>query len=642
MVLVLAFSVQGMADALTFGTTSRSGDLQTIRVDRDFKVRFTASPRRATIKSGYKQTPADDVDTNIAATTYYLDTGDSGYDSEDQVAYANAHDYDQESLSIRVDNATLEKVRGFDSPIRTPHVMYESTHVEYADASDSEKLPNSGSVELTLNADAREEVTITITGTTDEPSGSVPRTEVFTVYVVAANLDVNANIATFAGLTNENTSADDSDDPKIDDNFTVSGGNVSDHIPMRYKVDGPGRVYVSVGQRRSSTTSTLDTSSEAPVYLDMNGGTNRVTVSTPSVVFDRPAIYIFGRPTLTRTNGLNQEGVASGRLEEYLGVQVKDARQRNVPGLPIVFSVESNNTDAMFLPVPGMLFGPRDTAMTADANTPDQDPPLTVYTDSNGEVKTYYQLGDNEDQKVTAALESRFMVDTEFEPEIGTRARRPTLEIVSGNNQTTDSDGELEDPLVVVVRRDGNRLPGHRVTFVARKGILTGILPDNSTTSSKRVTVVSDGQGEAEVQYDQDPGSGSDTVTASITSDDITPRPAISYEREVVFGINGASGTTPRQPSQPSQPAAGSDTITITLSETTGAPGDEIDVTVDSDPSTVVVIDSGDLDGDDFSREFGTTPFDTVIVLPDEEGEYDLLRYPFRVYFRLSDCNGRV
>ena len=37
----------------------------------------------------------------------------------------------------------------------------------------------------------------------------------------------------------------------------------------------------------------------------------------------------------------------------------------------------------------------------------------------------------------------------------------------------------------------------------------------------------------------------------------------------------------------------------------------------------MVVIDSGDLDGDDFSREFGTTPFDTVIVLPDEEGEYD-------------------
>ena len=134
---------------------------------------------------------------------------------------------------------------------------------------------------------------------------------------------------------------------------------------------------------------------------------------------------------------------------------------------------------------------------------------------------------------------------------------------------------------------------------------------------------MNDGQGEAEVQYDQDPGSGSDTVTASITSDSVTPTPSISYEREVVFGINGASGTAPRQPRQPDPPpAAGTDTITVTLSETTGEPGDEIDVTISASPNTVVVIDSGDLDGDDFSREFGTTPFDTVISLPDEEGEY--------------------
>ena len=63
-------------------------------------------------------------------------------------------------------------------------------------------------------------------------------------------------------------------------------------------------------------------------------------------------------------------------------------------------------------------------------------------------------------------------------------------------------------------------------------------------------------------------------------------------------------------------------TITITLSETSGEPGDEIDVTISASPNTVVVIDSGDLDGDDFSREFGTTPFDTVISLPDEDDEY--------------------
>ena len=39
MVLVLAFSVQGIADALTFGT-SRSGDLQTVLPGDDFSITF--------------------------------------------------------------------------------------------------------------------------------------------------------------------------------------------------------------------------------------------------------------------------------------------------------------------------------------------------------------------------------------------------------------------------------------------------------------------------------------------------------------------------------------------------------------------------------------------------------------------------
>ena len=44
MALVLAFSVQGIADALTFGT-SRSGDLETKAPNETFTIRFTASPK---------------------------------------------------------------------------------------------------------------------------------------------------------------------------------------------------------------------------------------------------------------------------------------------------------------------------------------------------------------------------------------------------------------------------------------------------------------------------------------------------------------------------------------------------------------------------------------------------------------------
>ena len=44
MALVLTFSVQGIADALTFSRPSNSGDLQTVFVGRDFTISFSVRP----------------------------------------------------------------------------------------------------------------------------------------------------------------------------------------------------------------------------------------------------------------------------------------------------------------------------------------------------------------------------------------------------------------------------------------------------------------------------------------------------------------------------------------------------------------------------------------------------------------------
>ena len=46
MVLVLAFSVQGIADALTFNTTTRTGDLQTVLPGDDFTITFSRNPQQ--------------------------------------------------------------------------------------------------------------------------------------------------------------------------------------------------------------------------------------------------------------------------------------------------------------------------------------------------------------------------------------------------------------------------------------------------------------------------------------------------------------------------------------------------------------------------------------------------------------------
>ena len=135
--------------------------------------------------------------------------------------------------------------------------------------------------------------------------------------------------------------------------------------------------------------------------------------------------------------------------------------------------------------------------------------------------------------------------------------------------------------MVVVVRQDGRLKPNELVTFHTSKGTLIGRNQANEADlTNKRVYGMTDGRGRAEVEYFQDPGEGSDTVTATISGTD----PA--YEREIVFGINGGQGTgAPSQPPPPPPPAAGTDTITISLSSTTGEPGDEIDVRVTSDPS---------------------------------------------------------
>ena len=625
--LVMVLGVQGTADALTF-TTSRSGDLQTVREDREFTIRFSVSLRGASLRTGYKRTPTQQTDgtavTITDANRYYEEDGTPGFQGvESTVTYTVAYDYDQESISIAVPSGvTLQKINGRDPVGSTPFLMYESTHDDYADASDSQKL--SGSVTLTFLAGDPGAINITITGNTDV-GGAAPTantTTTFTVYIVAASLTVDAD--TLTGLTN-GTSADDTDDPRIDPSvatsppLTLSGGSVNANVPITYRVTGPGRVYVGIGERKTSATQTLHTSSAAPVFLDMNGGTNRVAVETPSVALAAPNIYIYGRPTMTITNGANQQGVVSGRLNEYLAVQIKDAKNRPIPGLAIDFA--STATGAMFTPLVGFLYGPN--RLPAKSTTAPQATGLDVYTDRNGEVKVYCQLGSETteaDQVITATLTSRFIVSKMFNPTLGTATKRPTLDKLSGDNQRTDQHGDVDEPLVVIVRRDGNRLPGHNVLFVAGKGTLR-----SGTSGGKRVTVSTDNNGEAQVTYEQEVGSGGDTVIASITSDGVTPAPAVAYERSVTFNVNGGSGTRPPTTREPAPPAAATNRIGISLSSSTGEPGDEITITVRSDPSSRTArLTSDDFADSLFSPQSGTTPFESTLTLPDEDGEYTI------------------
>ncbi len=246
------------------------------------------------------------------------------------------------------------------------------------------------------------------------------------------------------------------------------------------------------GTRKGRETDTLTTSGDATVYFDMKGRSNKVTVSHRN--FSATVIYIYGIPQLRKTGGTDKEGAASGRLEDPLVVKVTDPRGSAISDLAVTFTATAPApatappaTDRFKL-VPGTLYGAdRVNKLTAKSTTPAQDSPLTVYTDGNGEARTYYYLSESGDQNVTVKAAGETV---EFIPKIETATRRPTLDILSGNNQRTDANGDTKDTLVVVVRQDGNRYPDHPVTFVAKKGSLTG--------GKKRVKVNTDGNGEAE------------------------------------------------------------------------------------------------------------------------------------------------
>ena len=81
MTLVLAFSVQGIAEALTFGT-SRTGDLQTVLPNEDFTISFSVSPGSNTtpIRNVDGKLVSDDGNTRINSSGYkVVDIGTSEY-----------------------------------------------------------------------------------------------------------------------------------------------------------------------------------------------------------------------------------------------------------------------------------------------------------------------------------------------------------------------------------------------------------------------------------------------------------------------------------------------------------------------------------------------------------------------------------
>ena len=583
MVLVLAFSVQGIADALTFRDHSSSdGDLRTASETQEFTVKFSVSLKSNTTIKDVNGNLIDEDDNRIDSAGYFVELTDhddnvdtpdrlvrTPVGAADQTDSAKRYHYNQEQVTVTVTGgANITKVGNNTIPAGATKVLMET-------GVDDARL--SSSITLTLSAATAAEITITIEDTTptdDLPNGTADQDAdlKFTVFVVDDRApDTDDAEWGFSGLTENyrNGGTDFTDE-------AITNASTSADVRVEYSViEGPGRLYVQKVRDnityRGSAATTLSTSSAAEVRLDMNSGTSKVRASISGVA-PVTGIFIFGYPDVAITGGNNQEGVTNGRLEQPLVVRITDGKGKAISGLAADFGPAASGT--MFIPVLGTVvyvdnqgvlvdaFTDADDTETATSSRPEPGADILVQTDSRGEAKTYFQLGTSDANFNVSAGGSSIVGDL-FRQTIVTTAGIPSIEIFSGNNQRADSSGNVEDELVVKVTNRGNRLSGTPVTFTANRGILTNTVPPGDAESNVTVEDVTDGQGLASVTYFFD-HSGAAEVVATIVGS--TPT---TYRREVTFGINGGRGTTTTTPRTPTTRP----TITLTPSSISGDAG---------------------------------------------------------------------
>ena len=199
----------------------------------------------------------------------------------------------------------------------------------------------------------------------------------------------------------------DNEDRQINSYFTF---NPAADAPVNYSVEGSGRVYISLGgDRRTRSASTLWTSSSAPVFLETNRGTSKVTAWISGTA-GKTALFMFSGPSPDKypeieiTQGNPQTGATEARLEDYLEVKVTDGNNRPVAGVAVAFATRTNSVGSaqMFIPVPGTtvytmitdvdLVDEDDTAKitVATSNRPAPSETIWVQTDRSGVAQVYY------------------------------------------------------------------------------------------------------------------------------------------------------------------------------------------------------------------------------------------------------------
>ena len=617
MALVLAFGVQGVADALTFQTT-RTGDLQTLSPGQRFVVSFnvTLNPRRAvnpnTVRSPATQslideaagtsTPPDShnhVGYSPGDTYYYtnVDPNDSNITVYNWLTEEDAFLLNEQQVTIDPTNAEIVSIGTYNVPSEETGSITLNQLEEWSDG----RARLVSRISVTLQAsNTPSAITIAITDATengDLPGGSAFIKSVFENFrLYVLQLESDSRVATITGEL-DGTVVNDDQDTEISVTLT---GAASDFARVGFEVyEGPGTLYEDKnddGSPDSTPTKSITAftgnhgtpNAQATVRLKTNRGTSKVRAwvfgndpTTNVAEKTSRAIYIYRWTTLRKVSGdaTPQRGVTETQLEHPFIVELTDANGNPISGQTITF--EEATGGGSLEQDPNFDSDLYDTGFSTNGQ---------VETNDNGRASVLLTLGNAAGANtVTATYDGATQT---FSATAQAESAAASIEIVSGNNQSAGENLPLPAPLVVLVRdQDGLIISGQTVRFNTDSGVLSGpqsgdpgeLVPSPTPANSGRnQTVNTDETGRASVNYNVGNVAG---AARSITA--ILLQTYDNQTRDVVFTATRSGGTGPVTP-----PVTGNN-LSISPSSITATAGSTRSVVVNANRNVAVTLSGG-------------------------------------------------
>ena len=467
-------------------------------------------------------------------------------------------------------------------------------------------------VDVTVNRPG--EVTATLSA-----SGATTRRMTFYVVKRSFDVNFNDTVSLINATNGIGARYDDTGPVKIHNGdgrnnpvtYSITGGG---NLFIQEGSDTARTLAVTSGARISSNADVwLNMGVDATDAND--GNSNTVTVGITNGSRKTQAVYIFGNPSLAVSTtpdpfegppgSASQNDVANSITVAVNDQNIDGTVGGAVPNVPVKFDVADKSATGGYL-IPNSVDSDGDmfSDNIVDANNnpirQDQVPAATrtVYMRSdgtNGKAKVGFELGTVPGTSdVTVSVSGRNVSLSEDVKVKVTGGITTTLTINENSRRSENSN--LYD-LIAEVRRDGEPLRGVKVTFQTRFGRLentpTGEIdipdPDGGMDpiSDKdkqedllQVTEVTGRLGLAEVIYDIGSNTGRQEIDASIYDADANLR------QEVTFVINGTGSTGGNNTNNVPLPTS----LSFSPATLSGAPGETRTLTVTGPANTAVTI----------------------------------------------------